>query len=141
MNQSALLYPVFAQVALTYLMLFWMGRVRVGALQGGALKVKDIALGQDAWPPRVLQVSNSFHNQLELPILFYAVCGLALVTQQLSWPLIMLAWTFVALRLGHVLVHTTSNNVQRRFMVFILGALVLLAMWIVFAIGVVQSGR
>lgn len=141
MNQSALLYPVFAQVALTYLMLFWMGRVRVGALQGGALKVKDIALGQDAWPPRVLQVSNSFRNQLELPILFYAVCGLALVTQQLSWPLIMLAWTFVALRLGHVLVHTTSNNVQRRFMVFILGALVLLAMWIVFAIGVVQSGR
>ena len=31
----------------------------------------DVALGQLNWPPRVQQISNSYHSQFQLPVLFY----------------------------------------------------------------------
>ena len=65
MSIPAILAPVFAQVALTFALLFWMGHVRFAAVRAGEVKVKDVALGQRAWPDRVQQVANAFHNQFE----------------------------------------------------------------------------
>ena len=45
-----------------------------------------------------------------------------------------LAWIFVLLRIAHVGVHVTNNRVMVRGGVYGLGALVLMAMWLIFAI-------
>ena len=45
----------------------------------------------------------------------------------------MLAWIFVVSRLAHAAVHTTSNDIGRRFGAYVVGTLALLAMWLVFA--------
>jgi len=136
MTVQAILAPVFVMVALTFVLLFWMGGVRVASVRRGETRVKDIALGQPTWPPRVQQISNCFHNQLQLPMLFYVLVILAYILHKADLLFVLLAWVFVVLRILHAGIHTGSNHVGRRFQAFAAGALVLLAMWIVFALQV-----
>ncbi len=85
------------------------------------------------------QVSNAFANQFELPVLFYAVVGLALATRQGDTLFVGLAWLFVLTRIVHAGIYATSNVVIRRFQAFLAGALVLLAMWFVFAVKILLA--
>jgi len=140
MQATAILYPVLVQVALTFFLQLWMGRERVGALQRGEIRIPDIALGQPAWPGRATQIANAFHNQLELPILFYFLAAFALITSRVDAVLVALAWAFVGLRLWHAFIHTTHNNVHARFYIFLAGAVVLMAMWAYFAAQLVLGG-
>jgi hypothetical protein len=133
MTVPAVLLPVFVQVGLTFFLLFWMGAVRLRALKGREVRLGDIALRQPAWPERPTQISNAYDSQFQLPVLFYALVPLALITRKADLLFVVLSWVFVATRLAHAAIHTTSNNVQQRFMAFLAGAVVLLIMWIVFA--------
>jgi hypothetical protein len=58
---------------------------------------------------------------------------LVLVTRQADVWFVLLGWAFVALRLLHALVHTTSNHVPTRFNLFAASAIVLMVMWAYFA--------
>ena len=133
MTIPAVLLPVFVQVGLTFFLLFWMGAVRLRALKGREVRLGDIALRQPAWPERPTQISSAYDSQFQLPVLFYALVPLALITRKADLLFVVLSWIFVATRLAHAAIHTTSNNVQQRFMAFLAGAVVLLIMWIVFA--------
>jgi len=132
-HASTVLAPVFVQVLLTLALLAWAGYLRVQAVRSGVVHPRDVALGQPNWPPQAQLVTNAYKNQLELPILFYAVITLSLVTATESTALIVLAWLFVALRLAHALIHVTTNRLNRRFFLFLASGVVVLLMWIVFA--------
>lgn len=133
MTVPAILAPVFAQVALTFALLFWMGRVRVSSLQSGAVRMKDIALAQRAWPDRVTQIGNAYNNQFETPVLFYALVAFALVTRKADLLFVVMSWLFVVARLIHASIYTTSNVVKHRFGVFLVGTAILMLMWLIFA--------
>ena len=133
MTVQMVLLPAFVQVALTFVLLIWMARVRTGSVSRGETKIRDIALGQPNWPDQPTQISNCFNSQFQLPLLFYVVVILAWVTRQADVIFVVLEWLFVLLRIGHAYVHTTSNHVPTRFRVFAVGMLVLLIMWIYFA--------
>ena len=107
---------------------------RVGALKRGEAKIADIALGQPNWPPKVQQISNSYTNQFQLPVLFYVLTVLAIITRHADFLFVVLAWLFVVTRLVHAYIHATSNYVRHRFNAFLVGALILLAMWVIFAV-------
>ena len=134
MSIKMILLPLFIQVALTFVILFWMARSRIGALKAGELKMADMALGQAVWPPRVQQVSNSYHSQLQLPVLFYVLTILAIMTRHADFIFVVLAWLFVASRIVHAFIHCTTNYVRHRFNAFAVGVFILLAMWIMFAV-------
>jgi hypothetical protein len=136
----AVLAPVFVQVALTFVLLFWMGRSRLAALSSGEVKVRDIALGERNWPPRITQIANTYHNQFELPVLFYAVAAFALITRQAGSVFVVLAWLYVLTRLVHAYVYTTSNAIVWRFRIFLVGAALLAAMWILLAVQIYLPG-
>lgn len=136
MNLATVLAPVFLQVALTFGLLVWAGRLRVAAVSGGAVRVRDVALGERNWPGRVTQVTNAYENQLELPILFYVLVVLALFTAHMSLTLVVLSWLFVASRYLHALIHVTTNEMRRRFFLFLAGVAILLLMWLLFALDV-----
>ena len=133
MTIPAVLLPVFVQVGLTFFLLFWMAGVRTGALKRREVNLRDIALRQPRWPERPTQISNAYDNQFELPLLFYALVPLALITRKADLLFVVLAWMFVASRFAHAAIHTTSNDVQTRFYAFAVGAVILLIMWIIFA--------
>jgi hypothetical protein len=126
---AQILLPVFIQVALTFALLFRLGPARVGAIRTGEVKVKDVALGQQAWPDRITQLSNSYNNQFQLPVLFYVLVIVAIITRKVDPVLVYAAWTFVVLRIAHAFVHVTSNHLRQRFYSFLAGVLVLLAAW------------
>jgi hypothetical protein len=136
----AVLAPVFVQVALTFVLLFWMGRSRLAALSSGEVKVRDIALGERNWPPRITQIANTYHNQFELPVLFYTVAAFALITRQAGSVFVVLAWLYVLTRLVHAYVYTTSNAIVWRFRIFLVGAALLAAMWILLAVQIYLPG-
>ena len=48
MSHAAVLSPVFVQIALTFALLFWMGKERQGAIARGEVWMENIALGEAA---------------------------------------------------------------------------------------------
>lgn len=139
MSIRAVLLPLFVQVVLTFALLFWTGPLRVGEVRRGEVRVRDIALRQPNWGKRSTQVANAFHNQLELPPLFYVLTILAWITKQADLLFVVLAWVFVVLRLLHAAIHVTSNWVSQRFAAFAAGATVLAIMWAIFIVRILLS--
>jgi hypothetical protein len=134
MTQTAILYPVFVQVFLTFFLQVWMRIERVGATKRGEVKFSDISLRQQKWPARATQIANAFHNQLETPILFYAVVAFLMITSQVNVVFVVLAWLFVAARLYHAYIHTGPNKQPHRSYAYLAGSFVLFVMWALFAI-------
>jgi len=134
MSIPTILLPLFVQVALTFALMFGMAYSRMGALKRKDARMADIALGQPNWPPRVQQISNCYHNQFQLPVLFYVLTILVIITHHADFLFVVMAWLFVLTRLLHTYIHTGSNYVRHRFNAFALGAFILLAMWIIYAV-------
>jgi hypothetical protein len=140
MGATHVLAPVFVQVALTLCLLLWMGKLRVEAVRGGVVRSGDIALGEPNWRPQITQFNNAYRSQLELPLLFYLVSMLSLFTARASLTLVILAWLFVATRLLHALIHVTTNNVTRRFFLFLAGTVILILMWVIYGFDLYFGG-
>ena len=134
MTVPTILAPVFVLVALTFALMFWTGAMRYGSVMRRETRVSDIALGQGNWPPHITQLGNSFNNQFQLPMLFYVLVILAMVLHKADLLFVILSWVFVVLRILHAGIHTTTNNMSSRFGLYTAGALVLLAMWVIFAL-------
>jgi hypothetical protein len=139
MSIQAVLLPVLVQVALTFVILYWQGYVRVGHTRRGEVKIRDIALGQPNWPEHATKIGNAFMNQFQLPILFYVLVAFALLTRKADLAFVVLSWIFVLSRLVHAYIFVTSNRVSRRFFAFSAGSVTLLVMWVLFAIRILTS--
>ena len=75
-------------------------------------------------------------TSLKIPVLFFALIPLAILTRQAGYLFVVLEWIFVLSRIAHAFVHVTSNRQPARGLLWIVGVATLLAMWIVFAIGI-----
>jgi hypothetical protein len=134
MSVQMVLLPVFVLVGLTFALLLWMATARTRALTGKEIRLKDIALGQPNWPEHATQLGNCFSNQFELPVLFYILIAVALPLRHADLVIVLLSWVFVVTRFAHAGIFVTSNNVQQRSLAWFAGVLVLLAMWLYFAL-------
>jgi hypothetical protein len=134
MSVQMVLLPVFVLVGLTFALLLWMASARGRALSSRETSFKDIALGQKNWPERATRIGNCFSNQFELPLLFYILIALALPLRHADLVIVLLSWVFVVTRFAHAGIFVSSNNVQQRSLAWFAGVLVLLAMWIYFAL-------
>jgi hypothetical protein len=139
MSIQMILAPLFVQVVLTFVVGFWLARLGVSTLRRGEVKPQDIALREPNWPRHMLQVRNSYQNQLELPVLFYVLTILAIVTRQADLLFVVMAWIFVLSRLVHAYIHVTSNDLRLRGPWFGVGAFTLAIMWIIFMVRILLS--
>ena len=133
MSVAEVLLPVFVLVALVFILLFWMGKERRGALVAREVQMKDIALDEPNWPKKATQLANCLKNQFEFPVLFYVLVAVALPLRQADFIFVLLSWVFVVTRYVHAGIFVSSNNVKRRSLAYFAGVLVLLVMWILFA--------
>ena len=136
MTVGMVLLPVFVQVGLTFALLLAMASARTGAIRSGQTKLRDIALRQPNWPERPTQIANCFSNQFEVPVLFYVLIALALPLRHADLVIVLLSWVFVLTRFIHAGIFVTSNDVRPRSLAWFAGVVVLLIMWVWFAIGV-----
>jgi hypothetical protein len=111
-----------------------MAVARTRSLRSGETRFKDIALREPNWSVRATQIANCFSNQFEVPVLFYVLIALALPLRHADLVIVVLSWVFVLTRFVHAGIFVTSNNVPRRGMAWFAGVVVLMAMWIYFAL-------
>jgi hypothetical protein len=125
-----MLYPVLALVLLTFAVGVVLLSRRVRDMRAGRIHPQSVAAARDM-AARLAdhRASDNFRNLFETPVLFYAAVLAAIALRGGTWPLLVLAWIYVALRVVHSLVHCTYNKVMHRFAVFVASMVVLLVIW------------
>lgn len=139
MSIQFVLLPVFVEVLLTFGMMFGMMYFRTSSLRRGETRLKDIALREPNWPVRATQFGYAFANQFELPVLFYVLTILEIVTRHADLIFVLLAWIFVAMRVLQAWVHVTNNNVRVRGAFYGVGAIVLVIMWLIYIVRILLA--
>jgi hypothetical protein len=134
MTIPIILAPLFVQVLLTFALMLGMMYFRTTALRSGQARLENIAMREPNWPLRAALFGNAFGNQYELPVLFYVLTILAMMTRHADLLFVVMAWIFVACRVLQAAVHVTSNNVPFRGGFYGVGAIVLLIMWLIFIV-------
>jgi len=141
MSTQAILLPLFVEVILSFVLLFWLGPLRSRDLKSGIVRPEDVALREPKWSKGTLQVAYSFSNQFELPVLFYVLTILEYVTHSAGPAFVVLAWVFVVFRLLHAYVHVTSNIMRLRGAMYGVAALALAVAWVIYIVEVLSVAR
>ncbi len=131
---NALLYPLFANVLLTFSVSLLMVRARMNAVKNKHVAPSYFKHNRGKAPEQILRYSDNYQNQYELPILFYTLIALLLITQTHHTGFTITAWLFVFTRIVHSYIHIKTNNILHRLKAFVSGFVILLAMWIGFMI-------
>lgn len=132
---SGLLGPVIALNGWTFIIEGWMYATRIPAFQkhnvGFDPKVPIEQVNNEI-PPSVRWKADNYNHLAEQPTQFYAVAlALALIhgtRGSAEKTDVMLAWSYVGVRVLHSLVQCTTNNVMRRFSVFLISSGILATM-------------
>ena len=137
MNETqVMLLPCLAMVLLTLIIGLLTLYRRIQSMK--KLKISPQRVATSAQKTELLtdtRASDNFSHLFELPVLFYVLCLLCLALQQTSMTLVILAWGFVVSRYIHSFIQCTYNKVMHRFLVFITGYLLVIAMLITLLIG------
>lgn len=130
LEQTEIFRPLMALVGWTLCVLLLIPYQRFKAAFAGRVTSHDFRLGEsERVPPEVRLPNRNFQNLLEMPLLFYVVCLVGYLGQQIDTTALALAWSYVALRVLHSLVHLTYNGIVHRFLVFATSNVVLLLLW------------
>ncbi|MFM9971717.1 MAG: MAPEG family protein [Burkholderiales bacterium] len=124
-------------VCLTFIVGMRMLLVRVKEMRNNRISPQSIALSlQRAQKFTDSRASDNFNNLFEVPVLFYALCLVAIGSRHIPDWLPALAWAFVFLRFLHSAIQCSYNNVMHRFYVFGAGFFLISMMWVAYAISV-----
>lgn len=131
MQLLSLIYPMAVLMALTFLMLSLLLALRVKAVRLRKVSPRYFKLNKGGeLPDNLIAVSQNYSNLLELPVLFYTVCVVAIVLNQSAEYFVIHAWVYVALRYIHSYIHITYNHILHRLAIFGMSCFVLISMWV-----------
>jgi hypothetical protein len=140
MKSLSIFWPVVAQAMLTIAVAVRMYVVRVAEMRANRISPQSIANSRQAAEKlQNIAASDNFRNLFELPVLFFAICPILYVTDNVSTWQLILAWLFVALRCIHSFIQVTYNRVMHRFRAFLASMACVFAMWIMFAFQLAQQ--
>ena len=126
-----MLYPMFFMVMLTFVILLFTLRIRLTSVRRGEMSLSYYSMFQgEEIPDLVIKTSRNVANLFEVPILFYTAGVLYIALEMSDSVPVTLAWLFVIARVIHSGIHLSYNNVMHRLIVFGLGNLPVLGMWI-----------
>jgi len=124
-----MIFPFFIQIGLTFVVLLRLAYCRVSAFtaKGGMAEIR-----KNGFPTRAVNASDNLKNQFEIPVLFYVLCIFCFISGISSLVITILAWTYVALRIFHAIIHCGPNIIfPWRFGSFVLSCNVLLIMFVI----------
>lgn len=125
-----LIYPALAQIFWSFVVLVIMFRRRKRAFANREVGLADIAVSTERYPDSARLAAANFSNQFETPVLFFALILIAIHVGATGYVMAALAWVYVATRIVHTLVHTGTNSLKQRAIVFAAGIACLFFMWI-----------
>ena len=123
--------PFLAMMVLTFVVWIYLYARRIPFL-----RALDVPMDQLTRPGELARLSpasvnnpsDNLKNLFEMPVLFYAVVLYLEIVDQVDEVHVATAWTFVAFRVLHSLVHCTFNHVPLRFTVYAISSLALAVM-------------
>ncbi|WP_421789471.1 MAPEG family protein [Hyphobacterium sp.] len=132
----SILLAAAALAGLTLFVYFLLTIVGIIANSKGDLSREYSLTKTGAPPPAYIgNIGRNFVNLLEMPVLFYALIAFHLAGEiEVSGLQLMLAWVFVGLRYLHTVIHVTINNMGLRFLAHRISAIILVWMWVNFAL-------
>ncbi|MEA1989102.1 MAG: MAPEG family protein [Pseudomonadota bacterium] len=136
---KTLLYPIFAQVILTFIVGILTFRARVKAVKQLQVAPSYFKHNRGKAPESMMRWTDNYQNQFELPVLFYTLVALLIITEISNTLFIIGAWVFVLTRLIHTFVHVRNNHILYRMRSFVAGFFILLAMWIGFIFQIINT--
>jgi len=136
MYDHGMIAPVVALIIWSLVMLIWLYATRIPAMSKAKLKPGQ-ATKSDMEALSSANVANNYNHLMEQPTIFYALCFSLQFLGQGDHPInIGLAWLYVAIRIVHSLVQATVNIIVIRFLIFMTGSVVLIALAVHAAIAV-----
>ena len=131
-SSSPIFLPMTVLALWTMLVLLVIPFARFRAGKRGQVTFADFRYGESERVPDAVRLPNrNFMNLLEVPVLFYVVGFMAYLTGHVDGLMTGLAWAYVALRVGHSLVHLGYNNVAHRLALFAVSNVVVSVMlWV-----------
>lgn len=125
-----MLLPVVALVAWTFVMWAWMYATRIPAIRRADMRLDPaVPRGEQmaSLPARVRWKADNYNHLLEQPTLFYAI-AIVLALLGTGGLDLVLAWSYVGLRMVHSVFQASVNVIEIRFVLFLVSSLVLVAM-------------
>ncbi|QNA84387.1 MAPEG family protein [Sphingomonas sp. So64.6b] len=143
MTTIAILWPTFAMVALVTIIWFTMFVQRFSHIKRNPPTARDFADGEAAlrYFRPVEMPANNLTNLFEMPVMYFALVPLLMITHQANHVQVILAWIYVVLRAVHSFIHIGPKKVQPRFMVYVASCAVLMAMWIGFFVDMLGAAN
>ena len=126
-----ILQPMFGMIVLSGLLVLTLLISRIGPIVKFWGNLQFAEHSEDFRPqlPRRLRLITDNHNHLmEQPTRFYATCAYIFMTGHSDSFHLLLAWSYVAIRIAHSGIQVTTNNVSYRALSFGLSSACLLAM-------------
>lgn len=126
--------PIFLPMAIlalwTMQVLLLVPFARFKAGRQGQITAEDFRYGESERVPDAVRLPNrNFMNLLEVPVLFYVAGFTAFLTNNVDGLIMGLAWAFLALRIGHSVVHLSYNKVMHRLALFAASNVVISLIW------------
>ncbi len=131
--QAQMLAPAAVLVAWSLVMLFWMAGARFPAMKRASAQLqsgKPGGRGQDLegiLDDRVNWKSHNYSHLMEQPTIFYAACVIIAVMGPQAID-VLLAWTYVGLRIIHSVYQATINHIPVRFLIFLVSTVALVGL-------------
>jgi hypothetical protein len=132
----AILWPTVALAALIFAIWSILLQRRFAHIAANRPTAADFANSEavDRYFRPVERPAQNLANLFEMPVLYFALVPLLLVTGSASGAQVALAWAFVALRLVHTVIHIGPNTIRTRARVYVASSAMLFAMWLGFVI-------
>lgn len=131
MSPVDLILPMFVLVLWTFITVLRLFVHRVGLVRARTVDPKFYGTFEGAAEPEsAIKLSRNFINLFEAPVLFYVGCLAAMSVGIVTQPMLVLAWSYVGLRVVHTLVHTTFNELRLRIALYFASWLVLVGFWV-----------
>jgi len=130
MDQTNMIYPLFAMAALPGIVLLLLFYFRLNAVLEGKVGSHYLEVqGAEAAPPIIVKLTHNLANLFEFPVLFHAAGILSIVTHTVDETQIVLAWFYVGFRYVHSAIHITYNKVIHRSSVHFVSDIILIFLW------------
>ena len=128
---SPILTPVVVLVAWSLVMWLWMYITRLPAMQKMKMKPDPQAPRGEQMnklPASVRWKADNYNHLMEQPTIFYALALALAILGQGEGLNLVLAWSYVGLRVVHSLWQALFNVIEVRFVLFVLSSLVLVGL-------------
>lgn len=140
MSSTLIFLPAVAMVLLTVVVTFRMFFERKRQMRAEKITFREIpSASQMATRFTDTRAADNYRNLFEAPVLFYLALLVAFATAQTSTLVLVLAWSYVALRWIHSFIHCGYNRVRHRLYAFFASSLVLWALWGVLTVGLLRG--